>query len=124
MNSPRPSAPEEAFAALLDSWNGGDPAAVRDLVTDDYVGHMLHMVGGERGRDEYPAWIERWRALNPGAQFAIDQQIESGDWIASRLRAVREDRGVAQVAFGMNFSRCNNGGIAEEWAIWSEWRST
>jgi predicted SnoaL-like aldol condensation-catalyzing enzyme len=123
MNSARSSAAEEAFAALLRAWNGGDPEAVRNLVTDDYVGHMLHVAGGERGRDEYPGWIERWRALNPDAHFAIEQQIESGDWVASRLRAVREERGVAQVAFGMNFSRCADGRIAEEWAIWSEWRT-
>jgi hypothetical protein len=44
--------------------------------------------------------------------------------MATRLRAVREDRGEVEVAFGMNFSRCADGRVAEEWAIWTERRPT
>jgi hypothetical protein len=120
---PELSAPKDVFAALLATWNGGAPEAVRDVVTNDYVGRMLHLSSGSRARDDYPEWIGRWREQNPDAHFEIDGQIESDDWVASRLRAVRMEDGVEHVAFGMNFSRCSEGRVAEEWAIWTEWRT-
>ena len=55
------------FARLLAIWTGGDTAQIRTLITDDYVGHMLHLPGqGERTAASYPEWIERFREANAG----------------------------------------------------------
>jgi hypothetical protein len=111
-----PDSPADVFDRLLDAWSSGEPAAILALVTDDYVGHMLHLEHGQRSAQDYPGWIQSFRDANPGTRFHIDDQSTSGDRLWTRLRAVRGDGCVAD---GMNVSRFVNGRIAEEWAIWS-----
>jgi hypothetical protein len=111
--------PSEIFAALLGVWEAGDPRAVLALVTETYLGHMLHLVDGERTAAEYPAWIERWRDSNPGASFEVTDQGLVGSTLWTRLVARRPD---GSSAMGMNESAFEGGRIAEEWALWSRWR--
>jgi hypothetical protein len=106
------------FEALLHAWERGDPAAVLGLVTETYVGHMLHLVDGERTAAEYPAWIARWRESNPGTIFEVADQGLIGSTLWTRLVAHRPDGSSAN---GMNESRFEGELVAEEWAVWSGW---
>jgi len=109
------------FARLLAIWTGGDTAQIRTLITDDDVGHMLHLPGqGERTAASYPEWIERFREANPGTTFEVHDQTAAGDRLWTRLSARRADGASAE---GMNVSRFAGELLAEEWAIWSPWTS-
>jgi hypothetical protein len=48
-------------------------------------------------------------------RFTVTEQIAVGDRVATRLSAVRGDE---ELAVGMNFSRWQDGRLAEEWALW------
>ena len=106
------------FESLLEVWSGGDVDAVLDLVTDDYVGHMMHLNSADRRKGAYPAWIAQFLVKNPGAQFRVVEQRELSDGLFSRLEATRAD---GARSFGMNQSRFEGHQIAEEWALWSDW---
>ena len=80
------------FESLLEVWSGGDVDAVLDLVTDDYVGHMMHLNSADRRKGAYPAWIAQFLVKNPGAQFRVVEQRELSDGLFSRLEATRADR--------------------------------
>jgi hypothetical protein len=87
---------------------------------------MLHLVDGERDAETYPAWIERSRAANPGVSYHIVEQLPGPERLVSRLEARRtpEVAGDGTVSRGINISRFDDRGLlAEEWAIWSPWRS-
>ena len=114
-----PRDPAPTFEALLRVWEAGEPRAVLDLITEDYLGHMLHSTGGARTAADYPAWIERWRTSNPDTTFEIAEQDRIGSRLWSRLVARRPDGSCAN---GMNESRFEGERIAEEWAIWSDWQ--
>lgn len=109
------------FAALIDIWNGGTTNRVTDLITDDYKGHMLHLLDGERGKSTYTDWISNYQKLNPGTIFTLQEQHSLEDGLLSRLLARREDGSHAN---GINHSRFVGNLIAEETAIWSNWFPT
>jgi len=108
------------FERVLLAWNGGDPNAVRALITTDYQGHMLHLSNGERSAQQYPQWIRDYRLAWPGVTFDVVDQASSGDRLWTRLMATSADTG--SVAHGMNLSRFDGELIAEEWALWSDWQ--
>ena len=81
-----------------------------------------------RGRPLRLRWIRsrsflectaEFRRQNPGTEFSILDQDLVGDLLWTRLEAHRAD---GAVAHGMNESRFVGDLIAEEWAIWSDWR--
>jgi hypothetical protein len=121
MSGDEPPTHGSVFRTLLVPWQEGPPEAVLASVTDDYVGHMLHLPDGERTREQYPAWIDRYRAANPGTRFVVEDQFESGDRVCTRLTATRVDAGQRVTANGINISRFEGDLVAEEWAIWSAW---
>lgn len=106
------------FANLLRVREEGEVLAVQELITPTYLGHMLHLEGGERTALTYPNWIARFRDLNPNTKFIIHAQSISHELIWTRLSAHRGDRAVSM---GINQSRFEGELIAEEWAIWSTW---
>ena len=106
------------FARLLETWESGDPRLISDVITDDYRGHMEHLVDGERDAQSYPEWIRAYRAANDQVTFEVLDQRSAGDLLWSRLRASRPDGSIAR---GMNCSRFQGDRIAEEWAIWTAW---
>ena len=110
------------FAAVLDVWSGRRPAAaIRELIADDYRGHMLHLGDAERTAEQYSAWIERYRRDQSGVDFRVVSQAVVGDHLWSRLIATRADRAVA---YGLNESKVKHGKLLEEWAIWSPWTTS
>ena len=118
MTVPEPN-PRLVFTSLLDVWRSGDVRCVLELVTDDYVGHMLHLTEVDRSKEMYPARISQFRVENPGTSFRVVEQRELSDGLFSRLIATRGD---GAHSYGMNQSRLVGSLIAEEWAVWSDWR--
>ncbi len=110
--------PTAVFALVMRAWQGGDPAAVLDLITEDYIGHMLHLPNGERTASMYPEWIARYRNDNRGTVFEVKDQAVVGDQLWTRFMAREQD---GSTAHGMNVSRFVAGQLAEEWAVWSAW---
>jgi hypothetical protein len=108
------------FALLLEVWSGGDPGALRSVISPDYAGHMLHLPAGHRTAHDYESWIRAYRVTNPGTRFAIEDQCSGGDRLWSRVRATHGD---GRHAHGMNVSRFVDDRIAEEWAVWSDRQS-
>jgi len=108
----------DVFGQLLNAWDGDGDIDLGALITDDYVGHMLHLKSGERTALMYPAWIAKFREANPGTTFEVLEQHSAGTSLWSRLVATRGDGATSR---GMNHSRFVDGRIAEEWALWSEW---
>jgi hypothetical protein len=110
----------EIFDRLLSIWSGDlPPEDVRSVVTDDYVGHVLHLgATADRTADEYASRIAEYRRDNPGARFEVIQQGRCEDRLWTRLVAVRSD---GRVSHGMNESRIRGGKLAEEWALWTAW---
>ena len=108
----------QTFARLLEAWNSDDPEPVMDLITSDYLGHMLHLEDSERTGPMYPTWIKRFRDENPGTHFTVEDQSSDGAHLWTRVLARRGD---GATAHGINESRFVGPRIAEEWAIWSGW---
>ena len=114
---------DELFDGLLNVWQTGPGSAVSAMLTLDYVGHMLHVDEGERDREGYPGWIDAFRSRNPGTRFHIVERLVVGERVFSRIEATRASAdGATLISHGMNLSRFLDGLIAEEWAIWTEWR--
>ena len=116
--------PAATAATVIEVWNGAPVERLRDVLTADYRGHMLHLKDGERDATAYPGLITQYRAVNPGTVFQIVDQMADGSRLVSRLEARRIDgsSGAASVASGINISRFDTQGrLAEEWAIWSSW---
>jgi hypothetical protein len=110
--------PASTFEALLRVWEAGEPRDVLSLITEDYLGHMLHLTDDLRTAADYPAWIGRWRASNPDTVFEVTDQDLIGSKLWTRLLARRPDGSCTN---GMNESRFEGERIAEEWAVWSGW---
>ncbi|MCW2646398.1 MAG: SnoaL-like polyketide cyclase [Pseudonocardiales bacterium] len=108
----------QLFDQVLDVWSGGNPSRIRELVTRDYQGHMLHLADGDRTADTYGDWIHRFRKSQPDVEFQVVAQGFDGDRLWSQLAATGSD---GRTAYGMNTSRFRDGLLAEEWALWSEW---
>ena len=110
--------------AVIDVWNGATADALDELLAPGYRGHMLGVRGGDRVAAEYPETIRRFRAANPGVEFRIVEQLDTGDRCVTRLEARRPGAGAAgpSVSQGINISRFDDEGrLEEEWAIWSPW---
>ena len=116
--------PAATAATVIEVWNGAPVERLRDVLTSDYRGHMLHLKDGHRDAAAYPGLITQYRAANPGTVFQIVDQMADGTRLVSRLEARRSDgsSGEAWVASGINISHFDTQGrLAEEWAIWSSW---
>jgi hypothetical protein len=114
------SVQRDVLASLLEVWSSENALAVLDLISDGYIGHMLHLEAGERTKTTYPSQISSFRTQNPGTIFTVIEQRRLVDGFLTRLMASRAD---GAYSYGMNQSRFVGPLIAEEWAIWSDWHS-
>ncbi len=106
---------DELFRAYIEIWSDGTVDRLRELLAPGYVGHIRGNVSEERDADALVDSIARFRRRFPGVRFTVTEQIAAGDRVATRLSAVRGDE---ELAVGMNFSRWQDGRLAEEWALW------
>jgi hypothetical protein len=96
-------------------WVQGDFSNVRELLTEDYVGHSGLR---DRGIDGLLEDVELYRAEHPSLHLDVLDQFEAGDKLVSRLRVYSAGR----TATGINISRFSADRITEEWAVWTEFK--
>ena len=105
-------------------WNKGNLEALDGLVTADFVGRGPG-TGVIRGREELRQVVVGMRAVFPDLNFAVEDEIASGDKVVTRwtFRGTHqaEWRGVAPTGKQVTFTeitirRIADGKIAEVWA--------
>jgi predicted ester cyclase len=106
---------EDLFRAYVEIWNGGALDRLHELLAPGYAGHMRGTISEDRDADALGRSIVDFRRRFPAVRFTVTEQIVAGDRVATRLRAVLGDE---ELAVGMNFSRWQDGRLAEEWALW------
>jgi steroid delta-isomerase-like uncharacterized protein len=108
-------------------WNGGDPAAVDELVAEDYVAHDPADPEPVRGRDALKALVRNYRTSFPDLVNTIHAQVAEGDLVATRWSSTGTHQGPAfglaatgnrRDVTGMMFIRIADGRVAEEWHNW------
>jgi len=112
---------EDVLRAYYAAWSKGDADAVRDLLADDYTGH-IHTLSGTEDADA-GAVAERVES-HAGAFERVDYDIEdvvcrNGE-VAARLtmRARHRETGGKAKTTGLAILRIEDGRIAEEWSSW------
>jgi len=112
---------EDVLRAYYEAWSSGDADAVRDLLADDYAGHV-HTLSGTENQDA-GAVAKRVKSHN-GAFDRIDYEVEdvvsrNGE-AAARLtmRAHHRETGKEAKTTGLAILRIEDGRIAEEWSSW------
>lgn len=87
------------------------------LLHPDYRGHPA---SGTRDRAGLEARIATFGQLFRPVRFVVEDQIESGDKLATRLRgeATRTADGATVTLIGLNISRFAGGRLIEEWMTW------
>jgi predicted SnoaL-like aldol condensation-catalyzing enzyme len=109
----------EGVGRVAEIWQSGEVDRLGELLTDDYVGHMLG-AGERHGVAEYADTIRRVRAAGPPPAFENLDQFADGDKVCTRVKSTRTGAdGAVEVAYGVNISRYEGGKLAEEWAIWT-----
>ncbi len=106
---------DELLRAYVEIWNDGAVGRLREMLAPGYAGHMRGNARAERDADALSRSIVDFRRRFPEVRFMVEEQIVSRDRVATRLSAVRDDE---ELATGMNFSRWEDGRLAEEWALW------
>ena len=106
---------DDLFRAYVEIWNDGALDRLHALLAPGYAGHIHGKVSEERDEDALASSIADFRRRFPEVRFTVTEQIVAGDRVATRLSAVLGDE---ELAVGMNFSRWQNGRLAEEWALW------
>ncbi|HET6509695.1 MAG TPA: ester cyclase [Baekduia sp.] len=108
-------------------WNGGDAAAVDELVAEDYVAHDPADPAPVRGREALKALVRGYRASFPDLVNTIHAQVAEGDLVATRWSSTGTHQGPAfgleatghrRDVTGMMFIRIQGGQVAEEWHNW------
>ena len=121
--------PAEENKALVRRWfaatDAGDPAAIDELLTADYVDHNPPIPDLPPGREGIRQANELLRAAFPDAVHTIEEQIAEGDKVMTRVvtRATftgaflgfRPTGQVIEVS-GIAVHRIAGGKLAEHWA--------
>jgi steroid delta-isomerase-like uncharacterized protein len=89
-----------------DCLNGGDLAALRELVDDDYVG-----IAGERGPQGFAETVRGLRTAFPDIRYTVDDLVAEGDRVAIRWSWEGTHLGAFRV-FPASGRRVRNTGIA------------
>jgi steroid delta-isomerase-like uncharacterized protein len=115
------SSPEQILRSYYDAWTDGDAEALRDLLTDDYCGHV-HTISGteEHGADELAARLENHAEAFESVEYELEDVLPCDGEVAARvtMRARhRETEREAETA-GIVILRLEGGQIAEEWSSW------
>jgi steroid delta-isomerase-like uncharacterized protein len=114
-----------ASRVIEEIWNGGDGAALEELLDPGYVAHdPAYPIAG---RSEFSAFLRRYRATFPDLRFTVEEQIAEGNRVMTRWRAHGSHRhqlcglpatGKRVAITGITLSRFDGGRVVEEWRNW------
>lgn len=117
----RKSDPEHVLRAYYDAWADGDGDAVRDLLADDYCGHV-HTLSGteEQGADDLAERVEGHAGAFDQVEYDVEDVIAADGRVAARvtMRASHRETGREAETVGLVILRVDGGRIAEEWSSW------
>ncbi len=106
---------------------GGDTAAARQILSDDYLDHDLPGIG-EGGRDELFALVAGVRAAVPDVRPTVVQAVAKDDLVAARVIAEGTHTGtpfppgIPATGSRLRWQECHiyriaDGRIAEHWGV-------
>lgn len=107
--------------SYYDAWAKADADGVRDLLTDDYRGHVHTLAGTEtHDVDEIAARIESHGDAFEYVEYELGDVIASDGRVAARvkMRASHRETGREGETVGLVILRLDGGRIAEEWSSW------
>lgn len=117
----RKSDPEHVLRTYYDAWADGDGDAVRDLLADDYCGHV-HTLSGteEQGADDLAERVEGHAGAFDQVAYDVEDVIAADGRVAARvtMRASHRETGREAETVGLVILRVDGGRIAEEWSSW------
>lgn len=113
--------PEHVLRAYYEAWADGDADAVRELLADDYCGHVHTLAGtDEHDADALCAQVESHAGAFEDVDYEIEDVIAGDDRVAARvtMRASHRETGRDGETAGLVILRVDDGCIAEEWSSW------
>jgi steroid delta-isomerase-like uncharacterized protein len=111
-----PRATAERYLAALSS---GDPAAVVDLVTEDFENeHTSELGSGLRGRANYAARLPGFLAQFAALQYEVVESIAEGDRVAIRYRLTANFEGHPLDIPGVMLFHVVDGQVARRTDVW------
>jgi ketosteroid isomerase-like protein len=112
---------EDAVRAYFDAWSEGDADAMRDLVSDDYQGHV-HALDGteERDADDLISVVGGQAKAFSDVEYELHDVISHNGCVAVRatMHASHEETGRDGEMDGIAILRFDGDRIAEEWSSW------
>jgi len=115
------SDPEQVLRSYYDAWAEGDADAVRDLLADDYCGHVHTLSGTEdQDADELAERVEGHATAFDQVEYDVEDVIAADGRVAARvtMRASHRETGKEAETAGLVILRVDTGRIAEEWSSW------
>ena len=120
---------EELSRRVLEEvWSRGNLEPCEELFASDFIDHDASLpVGLPPGPEGVKAIVTQFRAAFPDLQVRVDEQIASGDRVATRWTATGTQRGAlfgypatgkSATVSGVTIDRFAGGKIAEAWASW------
>lgn len=117
----RHSDSEQVLRAYYDAWADGDADGVRDLVADDYRGHV-HTISGtdEQDAEGLAARVASHAQAFDRVDYDVEDVVSRNGEVAARLTMRARHRETAKKAetAGLVILRVKDGRVAEEWASW------
>jgi steroid delta-isomerase-like uncharacterized protein len=117
----RRTAPERIVREYYDAWARGDAEALRDVLTDDYCGHV-HTVAGteERDADGLAELLASHADAFDHVEYDVREVLRDDGRAAARvtMRADHRETGRSGEIDGLVILRLDDGRIAEEWSSW------
>jgi ketosteroid isomerase-like protein len=112
---------EDAIRAYFDAWSEGDGETMRDLISDDYLGHVRTLEGtDERDADELISVVEGHAEAFSEVDYELHEVISHNGCAAVRatMHACHEETGQEGEIDGIAILRFDGDQIAEEWSSW------
>lgn len=112
---------EHVLRSYYDAWADGDGDALRDLLADDYCGHV-HTLSGteEHDADGLAARVESHVDAFEQVDYDVEDVVVSNGEVAARvtMRAHHRETDRDAETTGIAIFRLEDGRIAEEWSSW------
>jgi ketosteroid isomerase-like protein len=113
--------PERIIRDYYDARAKGDDEAVRDLLADDYRGHVRTLAGTEdHDADDLAALLHSHADVFEHVEYDVQDVLRDDGRAAARvvMRADHRETGRSGEIEGLVLLHLDHGRIAEEWASW------
>jgi steroid delta-isomerase-like uncharacterized protein len=116
-----------AVRTVFDTFNGGDPDALDEVVAEDAVDHDPYNPFASEGREGLKQVIAGYRESFPDLEVTIDDMLAEGDKVVVRWTASGTQQGEVMgvpgsgkrtTISGIGIDRLEGGRIVESWAHW------